>query len=365
MKEMLEVFRTRISSPLFGYTVFAFIVINWKCLFYLFASETTALERIKYFEINTTINSLFIFPLILGIVGTIAYPWINFCLLKICSKPTDLINEAQANTEHNHLLKKLAFEKIRAAMKAEEEQQLIEEAKRDNEVESIEDPDVKEKLKYKIENLRSQRDESTVINTNISNKIFKPSENVYLLLIKESNSSEERKHYLQEIYDNNLISEIIFIHLILKADSSEERQYYLQEIYKNKVKASPNLDSVLIQESDSAEERHHYLHKFLKNESGKNDHIFNIFINNADSAEERRYYITQFYKHNPESQQQDIYCFLINNADSAEERQHYLQKIYDKGLEPSARVFETLLNKSNSPEEKLQYKQKQERQKPS
>lgn len=157
MKEILEAFGTRIKSPLFGYAVIAFVAINWRPLFYLIVADETAIERISYFENNTTYYSLFLLPIFIAAIGAILYPWLNYVFLYLCKKPTDLRNSVQALSEHTLLLKKQELEEARSTLLAKKERELIERAKRDEELESIEDSDAKERIKFEIEKLREER----------------------------------------------------------------------------------------------------------------------------------------------------------------------------------------------------------------
>jgi hypothetical protein len=173
MKEILEAFRTRISSPLFGYLIIAFFAINWKAIFYLLAGEVPTLERIEYFESNTTINTLLTFPLIFAVLGTSIYPWINYLFLYICKKPTELRNRIQVQSEHSLLLEKQNLEQVRTSSLADREKELIERAIRDKELENIEESDEKKKIKSEIERLRRERDEIRLdIYTNTGNTII-------------------------------------------------------------------------------------------------------------------------------------------------------------------------------------------------
>ncbi len=159
MNEIFEAFATRIKSPLFGYTVFALFIINWKSLIYVIASKETIIERFVYFDSNTSYYSLLVWPLLIAICGAIIYPWINYIFLLACKKPTELRNNIQASSEHVLLVQKQDFEEMRAALLADKERELIERAKRDEQIEEIENEDTKEGVKEEIKKLRKERDE--------------------------------------------------------------------------------------------------------------------------------------------------------------------------------------------------------------
>lgn len=158
IKEIIESMGTRIRSPLFGYYFFLFLTINWKPIFYVLMSDTKVTERISYFENATSIYSLLIVPIILAAIGAVAYPWINYYFLNLCKKPTELRNNIQAQSEHALIQKKQELEKIRNELLSVKETELIDRAKRDQELDEITDNNLKIKLKSEIEKLRKERD---------------------------------------------------------------------------------------------------------------------------------------------------------------------------------------------------------------
>lgn len=159
MKEILEALGTRIRSPLFGYMALAFFAINWKELLYLWLSDEDISNRIEFFTNNTSNLSLLIYPIILGIACAIIYPWVHLVFLRMAYKPTYLRNILQAETEHSMLLKKQELEALRNKMLTQKEENLIEQAKRDQEISQIENEELRQKLQMEVEKLRSERDQ--------------------------------------------------------------------------------------------------------------------------------------------------------------------------------------------------------------
>jgi len=164
IKEIFEVFHSRIKSPLFGYATLSFILINWKPLIYLLLSKATMIKRISYFEENTSYTSLLILPIVFAIVCSVIYPWVNYFFLILCKKPTDLRNSIQAQSEHTLIVEKQKLENARNAFFADQEKELIERAKRDQELENIDNQDTKKKVQSEIEQLRAKRDQMTEYN---------------------------------------------------------------------------------------------------------------------------------------------------------------------------------------------------------
>lgn len=158
MNEIIEAFRTRISSPLFGYAIIAFIIVNWKPLFYLFAGEVTTLERFEYFDENTTPNSLLVLPILFAIIGTIIYPWINYMFLCICIQPTDLRNSIQAQSQHNLLIRKKNLEAVHNEIQKDKENEIIRRTKIDDRISLIPNKEIRKLSEQLIMEERLERE---------------------------------------------------------------------------------------------------------------------------------------------------------------------------------------------------------------
>jgi hypothetical protein len=158
MKEIFEALAARIKSPIFGYFILSWVAFNWRALFYLFFSDTVIDDRFQHFDTLTSGYSLALFPILVASVVAVIYPWINYAFLYLCKKPFDLRNYLQAESEHRLLLKKKELEEARSVYLATKEKDLIDRAKRDEEVQSISDEETKEKLQKQIENLRKEID---------------------------------------------------------------------------------------------------------------------------------------------------------------------------------------------------------------
>jgi len=164
MKEIFEAFGTRLKSPLFGYSIFGFIAINWKPLFYLFMADKNVDSRILFFEQHTSKLTLFIWPISFAVFMAIAYPWINLFFLSLARFPNDFKNTLQATSEHKLLSQKQELEKMRSKALISKETELIDRAKRDQKLQSINDSEIRNKLQRQIDKLRKENDE-------LSNKV--------------------------------------------------------------------------------------------------------------------------------------------------------------------------------------------------
>lgn len=197
MKEILEALGTRIKSPVLGYYSIAFVIFNWKPLFYLFFQNEGVIERFSYFDDNTDFWSLIFNPVIFASALAVIYPWVNYLFLKTCAKPTDLRNLIQAQSEHNLLVKKQELEEARSALLETAEKELIDRAKRDQELNTIEDEEAREKLKSEINELREQRDQLTSSNPESDN--YKK----YKELMDIANDFRTRANETQNSYDSS------------------------------------------------------------------------------------------------------------------------------------------------------------------
>lgn len=156
MKDIIEEIDSRIKSPLFGYFFILLLAFNWEEMFYLTADKSSVTERIAHFHNGTDIYSLFIYPFIFSVIYAVIYPWLNYRLMCFVAKPTDLKNNLQAKSEHKILTEKNRLEQLRSESLAISEQSIIEQAKRDQQVEKIEDEELKENVKSSIQAIREE-----------------------------------------------------------------------------------------------------------------------------------------------------------------------------------------------------------------
>ncbi|MCG8037760.1 MAG: hypothetical protein JAZ19_12085 [Candidatus Thiodiazotropha taylori] len=157
MKEIIEAIGNRVRSPVFGYFVLAFIVINWRALLLLWLADTDIETRIDYFCLYSDYLTLLIYPLVISTIGAVAYPWVNLLFLRLAHKPAIYKNDLQLNTDHERLVQQTKLEVVRDEMFAKKEEGLIEQAKRDQEILNIENEELRKKLESEIEVLRSER----------------------------------------------------------------------------------------------------------------------------------------------------------------------------------------------------------------
>ncbi|EHK2867749.1 hypothetical protein C4G74_RS22970 [Vibrio parahaemolyticus] len=158
MKEVITAIDTRIKAPYFGYSVLAFIALNWRGIFTLFMMNGEPSARLEAFDSMTSVWSLVLWPLIIGCIVTATSNWIKYVFSLVEKKPLELIDYVNIDAEHKRLLRIFQLEALRSELLATKEKELIDRALRDDQVSKIEDEETKEKLTKDLASLRELRD---------------------------------------------------------------------------------------------------------------------------------------------------------------------------------------------------------------
>lgn len=158
MNDLIEALKNRVSSPIFGYFGLAVLVINWRGFFFLFAQESDALGRIKFFDSNTSFISLAIEPALISLALAIIYPWLNYIVAWITAKPAELKDLVQATSEQKMLKKRRSIANEYSNILADSEKEIIARAKRDQELDSLQDQESRVRAKSDLDILRKKYD---------------------------------------------------------------------------------------------------------------------------------------------------------------------------------------------------------------
>jgi hypothetical protein len=194
MKEIIDEIDSRIKSQFFGYFILSFLAVNWEEVLYLIVDNSNISTRINHFHNGTDAYSLILYPVLLASTYSIVYPWIQYLFMFFSSKPTDLKNTLHAKSEHKFLIKKHELENTRNELLSSAENELIERAKRDVELNKIEDENVKEYLKNEINELRVQRDKLKTESTNQpDNKISEDELDIMHIIIKHKGEASSKE----------------------------------------------------------------------------------------------------------------------------------------------------------------------------
>lgn len=201
-KDILEAIDSRIKSPIFGYFVISLLAVNWEVFFYLLVHSGDAASRIQYFHDNTDSSSLIYVPLLVTLIYSIAYPWVTYIFTYISSKPNELKNLLQLQSEYKLHSMRRDLEQLRNSMLSTVETELIGRARRDEELAKIEDETIRNKLKSEIEQLRKEKDE-----LNSQPKTPKPDYGAYKELMGLADDLRARARNTTNITDRDLFIE--------------------------------------------------------------------------------------------------------------------------------------------------------------
>lgn len=153
LKEIIETTSQRIRSPFWGFIALSFVGTNWTPLFYLFLGDTPTLERIAYFEAETSLATLFVLPIVVGTVLALLSPYVSnfgswWSEKQISNKKLRDVQLAHKIASSKNLL--FAQRENERTLK---ERSLLNRAKIDQEVEGL-DGEIREDVEKKIEALR-------------------------------------------------------------------------------------------------------------------------------------------------------------------------------------------------------------------
>lgn len=156
MKDLIDAINTRVKEPYWGFFLLSFLAFNWRGLFLLCFATGAAQERINLFDSQTTMWSLVVCPISTALIIVLLTPWLKVCFGKITRIPYEILNTQELNREHKYISEKTKLEDSRAQAIANKEIKLIEKARRDEDIESINNQNVKENLKREIEEVRAE-----------------------------------------------------------------------------------------------------------------------------------------------------------------------------------------------------------------
>ncbi len=125
MKDVVDAIGARIKSPYFGYSVLAFVALNWRALFLLLLSKASPENRILEFDAVTSSWTLFVLPLFIGSLVAIISPWIGLLFEYISRKPFGLTDVIKIEAQHKNTIKQAELERTRNDLFAIKEKELI------------------------------------------------------------------------------------------------------------------------------------------------------------------------------------------------------------------------------------------------
>lgn len=187
----------------------------------------------------------------------------------VSSSAYERLNSQDLKREHKYLAEKNSLEKERAIALADKESELIEQAKRDEDIDKIEDEKLKENLKREIDELRKNRNELVHNKTSIENQNQKELSAFQKKVLNEIFQSKDGciqkkiiNGYKFVLLDENQISEsgnlpeyfryvdsinILVKHGLLKDLNNEGRIFELTSTGKNLIVSINDLNSSTLQ----------------------------------------------------------------------------------------------------------------------
>lgn len=159
MKDVIDAISSRFKSPYFGYAILAFFALNWRGIFLLVATVGTPEVRLAAFDSVTSPWTLVVSPLLAGALVAASTHWVRYAFSLVSRKPLEWMDNLDLEAEHRKTIRQSELEQSHSEFFAVKEKELIDRAKRDEQVAEIEDTKAKEKLAAQLEALRKERDQ--------------------------------------------------------------------------------------------------------------------------------------------------------------------------------------------------------------
>lgn len=158
MNDIIDAISSRLKSPYFGYAILAFFAFNWRGIFLLVETKGTPEVRLAAFDSVTSSWTLVAYPLLAGALVAASTHWVRYTFSVVSRKPLEWMDIIDLEAEHKKTIRHSELEKSRSELYGVKEKELIDRAKRDEQVAGIEDAEAKEKLAAQLETLRQERD---------------------------------------------------------------------------------------------------------------------------------------------------------------------------------------------------------------
>jgi hypothetical protein len=140
-KQIVDAWGDRLRSPVLGSILIFFVATNWQSLFYLFFADKPVRARLLYFDANTDGWSLYVIPVIGGVILAIAVPWISLVGASLAKFPRAILHEVQSSEALNRRILdhelRAREEETKASLEEVRERRKIDAAKRLNEAEEL------------------------------------------------------------------------------------------------------------------------------------------------------------------------------------------------------------------------------------
>lgn len=155
----MEAMLSRVRSPLLGSAILSFTVINWKVLFFIIFSDNSAIDKFSYFDQHTSVWTLLYGPVLAGVVLGLASPWIGLFGAWAASQPVQRQRILADRLASERLFQRAKLARARELEQAVLEETLIDRAKRDQQIDSIDDVNRREEVRSQIASSRTDNEE--------------------------------------------------------------------------------------------------------------------------------------------------------------------------------------------------------------
>lgn len=150
-KQIFSAFSQRIKSPILGYILIAFLILNWKSIFLMVFSDSPILFRFMYVEFNANIWTSYILPVLFGVGAALIGPWVALWAATWTEKPVTKKKFLELKAAN-----KLKTEELRLAeVKNEEVDSEIQRTLQDIQAKQINDVEARKALEGKIDSIRN------------------------------------------------------------------------------------------------------------------------------------------------------------------------------------------------------------------
>ena len=110
MKTVFDAWGERIRSPIIGSVFLAHLSINWAAYFFLFFADSDAATRIEYFQNQTNVWTVFLYPVTAGLIIAFFIPYVTLLGAILSRLPKRWLSDVQEVEARKKRIKKLESE---------------------------------------------------------------------------------------------------------------------------------------------------------------------------------------------------------------------------------------------------------------
>lgn len=158
MKEVFSAISDRFKTPYYGYVCLAFFALNWQAIYLLILGEGKPSTKLSAFDTQTSLYSLLVCPLLIGLVISLLNPWVKVLFAWVEKVPRSRYSDMMSDEEHSKAIYQNKLKQQRNRAEKLDEERLINRAVMDEFVKDLDDGELKEQLVSKLDGLRQRSD---------------------------------------------------------------------------------------------------------------------------------------------------------------------------------------------------------------